>query len=362
MKCREVKRALVAYQDGEVMPSERTLIDAHLAGCTSCERELAAVGSGRRRLAGSLKSAAAQAAPSPQAWGQLQAKIAQEAPASGAPRGAAKLTRYLRKGDRPMKLRWRVALGTAGAVVLAAAVIAAVPTSRAAAGDFFAEVLHLQSGPSATLGYLPSGFKAEAITSVGSGSVSAQGEDLQSQEQTLYQAGDRFVLVKTSTDKGEPLPQGKAASVNGAAAVLRTGLSGSATVTPPELDATPAPGSGAPAGAVTGPVTITGSAGSMVVQGAGAPAAGSSAVAPPSGGTVTGSGNTSGESSISVSADSSGGPATVVVGEPPVIAPISYENGNKLTWIVKGTRVEILSNLPLDELMKIAEGLVLNGG
>ena len=363
MKCREVKKALVAYQDGEVMPSERTLIDAHLAGCASCERELAAVGSGRRRLAESLKSAAAQAAPSPQAWGRLQATIAEEAPAPGATHRAARLTRYLRKGDRPMKLRWRVALGTAGAVVLAAAVIAAVPSSRAAAGGFFADVFNIRSGPQATLGYLPAGFKAEAITSVGSGSVSAQGEDLQSQEQTLYQAGDRFVLVKTSTDKGEPLPQGKAATVNGVAAVLRTGLSGSATVSPPELDATPVPGSVAPAGAGTGPVTITGSAGSMIVPAAGAPASGTSVVVSGPNSTVPApSGNTSGESSISVSADSSGGPATVVVGEAPVIAPISYENGNKLTWIVKGTRVEILSNLPLDELMKIAEGLVLNGG
>jgi hypothetical protein len=361
MNCREVRKALVAYLDGEVMPSERTLIDAHLAGCKSCERELAALGSSRRQVAGSLKSVAAQAAPSPQARSQLQAKLAEES------RDANKRTNPLRKGDRPMKLRWRIALGAAGAMVLAAAVIAAVPTSRAAAGGFFAEVFHLQSGPSATLGYLPSGFKADAIISAGSGSVNAQGEDLRSQEQTLYQSGDQFVLVKTSNDKGEPLSQGKAAQVNGLAAVLSTGLSGSATVTPPELDATPVPGSAAPATPVSGPVNIVGSDGVTVVGGSGVIAGGSgvvsassNAVAPPSGGAGTSGGSETGESSISVSVDSSGGPATVVAGEAPSLPAVAYKNGNKLTWVVNGTRVEILSNLPVDELMKIAEGLVLN--
>jgi hypothetical protein len=348
MKCREVTKALVAYLDGEVMPSERTLIDAHLAGCESCERELSALISSRGRVARSLKNVAAQAAPAPQAWSQLQANLAE---ATGA---AKKHTNPLQKGDRPMKLRWRIALGTAGAVVLAAAVIAAVPTSRAAAGDFFAEVLHLQSGPSATLGYLPSGFKADAIASAGSGSIGAQGEDLQSQEQTLYQSGDQFVLVKTSNDKGEPLPQGKTAQVNGLATVLSTGLSGSATIAPPELDAAPVSGASAAATAGSGPVNIVGSDGVTVVGGSGVVSGSSSAVAPPSGSAVI-----AGEGTITVSVDSSGGPATVVAGEAPSLPAVAYKNGNKLTWVVNGTRVEILSNLSVDELMKIAEGLVL---
>jgi hypothetical protein len=366
MKCREVKRALVAYQDGEVMPSERTLIEAHLAGCASCERELAALGSGRRRLAGSLKSAAAQAAPSPEAWSHLQEKLAAEAPSPGdtrrATHGATKLTRYLRTGDHPMKLRWRIALGTAGAVVLAAAVIVAVPTSRAAAGGFFADVFNIHSGPQATLGYLPAGFKAEAITSVGSGSVSAKGEDLQSEEQTLYRAGDQFLLVKTSTDKGQPLPQGKAATVNGVAAVLGTGLSGSATVAPPVLD-------GAQVGTVTvsaapgGPTNIVGSTGGTIVgDGSGvvtpasgsAVAGGSAAVAPPDGAVIE-------EGSASVSADPAGTPVTDISGgDAPEVPAVDYTNGSRLTWVVDGTRVEILSNLSVDELMKIAEGLVLS--
>jgi anti-sigma factor RsiW len=78
MKCREVRSALVAYLDSEVMPSERTLIEAHLAGCGSCERELSALSSSRRRVTGSLKTMAAQAAPSRQAWSHLQARLTEE--------------------------------------------------------------------------------------------------------------------------------------------------------------------------------------------------------------------------------------------------------------------------------------------
>ncbi len=165
MKCREVKKALVAYLDGEVMPSERTLIEAHLAGCESCERELSALGSSRGQVTNSLKTTAAQAAPSPQAWSHLQARLAEDAG------GATKPTHSLRKGDRPMKRRWRIALGTAGAVVLAAAVIAAVPTSRAAAGDFFAGVFNIESGPAAELGYLPVGFESGPVVVAGSASI-----------------------------------------------------------------------------------------------------------------------------------------------------------------------------------------------
>ena len=364
MKCREVKKALVAYLDGEVMPSERTLMEAHLAGCASCEKELSALGSSRGQVTDSLKTMAAQAAPSQQAWSHLQARIAENAG------GAKKHTHSLRKGDRPMKRRWRIALGTAGAVVLAAAVVAAVPTSRAAAGDFFAEVFNIEAGPIAELGYLPVGFESGPVVVAGSASiVGAPGEDSQQpqqQEQALYKNGDQFLLVKTSNDGGEPLPQGQAAAVNGVAAVLTTGLSGS-------WDGLPAPADGevvsvsgsaqiAPAGAGEGQlVPITPGAGGATL----APASGGVGVAPASGEQpvtiVVGSdGSVVSESGISVSEGTPGGAATVVGGTPPDMPSITYKDANALTWIVNGTRVEILSNLPVAELQKIAEGLVLS--
>jgi hypothetical protein len=357
MKCREVKGALVAYLDGEVMPSERTLIEAHLAGCESCEKELSALGSSRGQVTDSLRTMAAQAAPSPHAWSHLQARIAEDA--AGA--GAKKHTYSLRRGDRPMKRRWRIALGTAGAVVLAAAVVAAVPTSRAAAGDFLAEVFHIESGPIAELGYLPVGFESGPAVVTGSATVAAPGEDAQQsqrQEQALYKNGDQFLLVKTSDDSGEPLPKGQAAAVNGVAAVLTTGLSGS-------WDGLPVPAGGG-AVLVSGQAQIAPAAsgeGQLVPI---APAgAGGVKVAPTPGEQpatiVVGSdGSVISESGISVSEGAPEGAVAVTSGTPPDMPSITYIDANSLTWVVNGTRVEILSNLPVAELQKIAEGLVLS--
>jgi hypothetical protein len=83
-------------------------------------------------------------------------------------------------------------------------------------------------------------------------------------------------------------------------------------------------------------------------------AGGSAAVAPPDGAVIE-------EGSASVSADPAGTPVTDISGgDAPEVPAVDYTNGSRLTWVVDGTRVEILSNLSVDELMKIAEGLVLS--
>lgn len=79
MKCQEVSELLVAYLDGEVTPSERTLIQAHLAECNFCRKELTALSATQRCVSQSLQVKTAQAAPSPQAWSRLQARLAGEA-------------------------------------------------------------------------------------------------------------------------------------------------------------------------------------------------------------------------------------------------------------------------------------------
>jgi hypothetical protein len=329
MKCREVRGALVAYLDGEVMPSERTLIDAHLGGCESCSRELATLGSSRSTLAGSLKTMAAQASPSPQAWIHLQASLAQQA------RSPEKTTRFLRKGDRPIRLRWRIALGTAGAALLAVAVIAAVPTSRAAAGDFFADVFNIKTGPSANLTYLPQGFQTSPGAVVGS--ISVNTEDAKGTEEALYRNGDRFILVKTSSDDGSGLPSGEAAAVNGVKAVLQSGLSGTS-------DAAPAP----PDGKTDGLGTIQGAGSATVISGDTV---------------ITGVlGGDQEQGGIAVTPVSDVAPPATIGGQRIAMPPatFTYKDANKLTWVVNGTRVEVLSNLSVKELQKIAEGLVVN--
>lgn len=75
MKCKEVNKLLVAYLDNEVTPSERALIQAHLAWCDTCQQELAALSALRSRIGQFLQLRAAHAAPSPQAWSHLQARL-----------------------------------------------------------------------------------------------------------------------------------------------------------------------------------------------------------------------------------------------------------------------------------------------
>jgi hypothetical protein len=75
MNCREVRPRINAYLDGEVSPSEKKLIQAHLATCQSCQQELASLNHLQNTLRQQLKARAAQAAPSPQAWSLVQAAL-----------------------------------------------------------------------------------------------------------------------------------------------------------------------------------------------------------------------------------------------------------------------------------------------
>ena len=66
MNCAQIKEFLPAYLDNEVNPSERRLIQAHLAGCNACQRDLALLSQTRNLVSQSLNIRAADAAPSPQ--------------------------------------------------------------------------------------------------------------------------------------------------------------------------------------------------------------------------------------------------------------------------------------------------------
>ncbi len=319
MRCREVRKALTAYLDAEVMPSERRLIEAHLAGCGSCERELSGLSSTRSRLTDSLSTMAAAAAPSSQALSHLQDRIVEEVRTPPA-------TRFRRKGDRRMKMRWRIAFGTLGAIVLAAAIIGGVPSTRAAAGQFFATVFHIGPADQVQFGYLPEGFDAQPAFMTGS-AMSDDGPAVQ-QQQTVYQKGDQFIAVTTSDGTDQALPEGQSADVNGVSAVLRTGLSGTVG----------GPGPGMPKDGITTNTPVSGVAGPVIVEGGNVQSAGEGP-----------------------STQSAGGaePSTQTAGKGPAISPITYDNANSLTWNLDGTKVEVLTNLSVDELQKIAEGLVL---
>jgi hypothetical protein len=84
MTCEEVQTSFVFYLDDEVTPSERTLIEQHLAGCETCRRELAALSAARASTNWALQRLAEPAVPSSLAWDRLQMRLAKSAPPSPA--------------------------------------------------------------------------------------------------------------------------------------------------------------------------------------------------------------------------------------------------------------------------------------
>ena len=75
MNCREVLPRINAYLDEELSPSEKKLVQAHLAACQSCQQELESLNHLQNKIRQQLKTRAALAAPSPQAWSRLQAAL-----------------------------------------------------------------------------------------------------------------------------------------------------------------------------------------------------------------------------------------------------------------------------------------------
>ena len=79
MKCQEVRRLAVAYLDGEVTHSERSLILAHVARCDACRTEMDELQVLKSCLGRSLKYSAAQVSASPQSLQKLQDQLAKQA-------------------------------------------------------------------------------------------------------------------------------------------------------------------------------------------------------------------------------------------------------------------------------------------
>ena len=75
MNCEQIRAMLVAYLDGEVTPSERTLIQAHLSNCPVCQQELTLLFTARSRVRSMLQRRASHAVPSQDAWNRLEARL-----------------------------------------------------------------------------------------------------------------------------------------------------------------------------------------------------------------------------------------------------------------------------------------------
>ena len=75
MNCEQVQSMLVVYVDGEVTPSERTLIQAHLSNCSVCQQELTLLSTARSRVRSMLQRRTIHAVPLRDAWSRLEAKL-----------------------------------------------------------------------------------------------------------------------------------------------------------------------------------------------------------------------------------------------------------------------------------------------
>lgn len=225
-------------------------------------------------------------------------------------------------------LGWKTAVVAMGVVIVAMAAVVAVASSRATADESPLATMDFHSTTELQLGYLPAGggwsqtygtILSPPLSDTELAAAIKRGEKPGVRvEQCLYQSGRYFVQVRTVTDTGEPLPPGTATQVNGERGVLETGLSGLLGVAPPDL----------------------------AVEFLGAkPGAGKQMTTTTAG--PSGSGNTEPEASnIATTPQSSK-------------EQIPYDDATRLIWTFGGSRVEMLSNLPVEELMKVAQGLVL---
>jgi len=300
MNCREVQERLVAYLEGEVAPSERELIQAHLAGCEACQRELAALSATRSCVSRFLQMRAAQAAPSPQAWSRLQARLSKEAPREPWPqRLAPGLWHRLKTKGGEMVMKHKLAFATAITLILALGVIAFVPAVQAQVGELLWQWFHIKLPGgrfevviSSPVGFTPlqPSYLPDGILYALSGAKGERGVLRQA-----YGGEEWFVeIVQSRALPDKPLPSGQEVSINGERGVLVTSLEGKFEFAPPIRH--------------------------VIVKTEGTP--------PPE------------------------APARLR------LPTYTYDDGKRLVWYVGDVKVEMLSNLPVEEMLKIAESMV----
>jgi anti-sigma factor RsiW len=82
MNCEQAQNLLVAYLDGEITPSEKKLIQAHLSTCTVCQQEYKLLFTARNRVRSALQSRAVHANPKADAWNRLEVRLTESAQTS----------------------------------------------------------------------------------------------------------------------------------------------------------------------------------------------------------------------------------------------------------------------------------------
>ncbi|MBC7227179.1 MAG: zf-HC2 domain-containing protein [Thermoflexales bacterium] len=241
MKCQEVNNLLVAYLDNEVTPSERTLIQAHLAGCDTCQQELAALSALQSRVSQFLRLRAAQVTPSPQAWSRLQARLAKEARPSWFQRLALAVQRA-RQACQPregMALAQRFVWALVAVLVIITGTMAFVPSIRAQVEKVIAQQFHFEVPggrfiikiPSPGVDFTP--LRPTYLPAQLMCALEDEGKGQREGFRQVYAGKDWFVeIIQTRSSAERSLPTGWEVSINGHPGILKTGLQGKFEFTP----------------------------------------------------------------------------------------------------------------------------------
>lgn len=312
MNCRDVRDLLVAYLDDEVTDPERAAIQHHLSECADCQRAFGGMWQIESRVRRSLRAMAAGAEVPAGAWPDLQARIAaqtgQAAQLKQATDSHPSVSNNRGGIMRNLSIRRPFAAAALAALILAVSVVGLVAPVRAQVIDAVTRLLRIpmagsQSGvtvsedivPFRPLAptYLPEGYRNSYMVSGG-----APGAEVL--ELRAFSA-ERFVIVfERQTGGDEALPAGQGVQVAGQPAVLETGLAGTAHIMIPAPQPDHMPYFAAPGG----------------------------------GG---GGGGRDPRESLPDS--------------------LAYDDGVRITWLVGDVWVEILSNEPVDEVLRVAESM-----
>lgn len=318
MNCQEVNRLLVAYLDNEVTPSEWVLIRAHLAECGICQEELAKLSALQSRVSQFLQARATQVAPSPQAWSRLRARQAGACPernrreARPSPswlpkwlqRPAPGVGRINRIYEGGITMKKGFALTAVVALVIALSIIAFSPSVRAQVGEllrwfrFASPAGGGEVSIPGSVGFTPlrPAYLPEGFQAM------AVGLNPEAASLNYWNSATNQILIIDEwlvPDGDKSLPSGTHITVKGQPAVLITGLEG-------KVDfglLSPAP---------------------------------STPVATPA-------------SSDSVAPLEPGGANSETV---------TYTDGKQLVWHAGNVRIEMVSNLSAEEMLKIAESMI----
>ena len=219
MNCRDVLVLIPAYLDEEVSLSEKRLMQAHLAACQTCQRELEAIGTLGKLMHQHLRTRAATVAPSPQAWSLLQASLPSKLPSRP----------VSTKADRPFSIpRW-LSAGKLSAqriaitLLFVVALVAVVPPVWARLEPLLITWFSFTSPDGMSSGaiggftaftpyhatYLPEGFQQSLL-----GSITSMMPEMESLE-LGYDFDEQFIIIVQSKGTGVAgLPSGEHTRVN----------------------------------------------------------------------------------------------------------------------------------------------------